>query len=270
MLSGGQRRYDHSIELPIMAEKCPIDHASMTPEQLQKAAQAYRFQQDSLSPAAAPPQSAIPQTSLSSDARPACDSNNQANIVGDNFPDSKPHAEQRLKLSSAPVESNIPRGGADSTGNSYNNWVFPSPQRFYNAMKKKGWAPNELDMPFVVSIHNTVNEQAWKKVLSYENFHKNSCNQPKLLKFRGRPNDLSPKAQFLSFFGYIKPFDRHDWVVDRCGEEIRYILDFYEGPNVANLPAAIHIDVRPAVSAGGVIDRVRMTFNEWFGKPPQQ
>jgi hypothetical protein len=23
------------------------------------------------------------------------------------------------------------------------------------------------------------------------------------------------------------PFDRHDWVVDRCGQEVRYVIDFY-------------------------------------------
>ena len=25
----------------------------------------------------------------------------------------------------------------------------------------------------------------------------------------------------------IVPFDRHDWTVDRCGEEVRYIIDYY-------------------------------------------
>jgi hypothetical protein len=23
------------------------------------------------------------------------------------------------------------------------------------------------------------------------------------------------------------PFDRHDWYVDRCGKEVRYVIDFY-------------------------------------------
>jgi hypothetical protein len=26
---------------------------------------------------------------------------------------------------------------------------------------------------------------------------------------------------------YTAPFDRHDWVVDRCGTRVRYIIDFY-------------------------------------------
>jgi hypothetical protein len=25
----------------------------------------------------------------------------------------------------------------------------------------------------------------------------------------------------------IAPFDRHDWYVDRCGREIKYVIDYY-------------------------------------------
>lgn len=38
---------------------------------------------------------------------------------------------------------------------------------------------------------------------------------------RGRPQDYSPKARLLNMLGYKLPFDRHDWIVDRCGEEVR-------------------------------------------------
>jgi len=38
---------------------------------------------------------------------------------------------------------------------------------------------------------------------------------------RGRPQDYSPKARLLNLLGYKLPFDRHDWIVDRCGEEVR-------------------------------------------------
>lgn len=38
---------------------------------------------------------------------------------------------------------------------------------------------------------------------------------------RGRPQEFSPKARLLNLLGYRLPFDRHDWVVDRCGEEVR-------------------------------------------------
>lgn len=62
--------------------------------------------------------------------------------------------------------------------------------------------------------------------------------------------------------GYKLPFDRHDWVVDRCGTEVRYIIDFYNADTrKAGTPAAMHLDVRPALdSFGAVVDRVRMAI----------
>lgn len=31
---------------------------------------------------------------------------------------------------------------------------------------------------------------------------------------------------------YELPFDRHDWIVDRCGREVRYVIDYYDGGKV--------------------------------------
>lgn len=56
---------------------------------------------------------------------------------------------------------------------------------------------------------------------------------PRLKKFMGRPQEYSPKARLLNFLGYKLPFDRHDWVVDRCGREVR----FSEGLNQGTLEA---------------------------------
>ena len=28
--------------------------------------------------------------------------------------------------------------------------------------------------------------------------------------------------------GYQLPFDRHDWIVDRAGKEVRYVIDYYD------------------------------------------
>lgn len=61
--------------------------------------------------------------------------------------------------------------------------------------------------------------------------------------------------------GYKLPFDRHDWIVDRCGQDVRYVIDFYSGARVPGVPASMHLDVRPAldsVSAG--LDRLRMQW----------
>ena len=62
--------------------------------------------------------------------------------------------------------------------------------------------------------------------------------------------------------GYQLPFDRHDWVVDRCGTPVRYVIDFYAGNAAqAGAPAAMHLDVRPALdSTGALVDRARMAW----------
>lgn len=36
---------------------------------------------------------------------------------------------------------------------------------------------------------------------------------------------------------FVRPFDRHDWIVDRCGREVRYVIDFYDGGSVT-VPAS--------------------------------
>lgn len=149
--------------------------------------------------------------------------------------------------------------------NGEESWVYPSEQQFYNAMKRKGWNPKEHDMSTVVAIHNAVNERSWAEVMRWEKKYHCECEQPKLLRFQGKPKDLSPKARLLTLMGYNSPFDRHDWVVDRCGVEVRYIIDFYRGRQIDGVPASFHIDARPALdSVEALKDRVKMTFSEWF------
>jgi hypothetical protein len=46
----------------------------------------------------------------------------------------------------------------------------------------------------------------------------------------------SPLARLRSLFGGPLPFDRHDWYVDRCGQEVRYIIDFYFYDDKAGTP----------------------------------
>ena len=55
----------------------------------------------------------------------------------------------------------------------------------------------------------------------WEALHARQCGEPRLKRFQGRPNDHSPKARLLNLLGYKLPFDRHDWVVDRCGRDVR-------------------------------------------------
>ena len=272
------------------ASGCPIDHSKLSKEQWEQwsnqhtAHLARQSQPTSATTITATtittpqhPPTATTQTSASL----ACDSSTidsstpyptstAFQSVGDVFPDSKPSPNQRLALSTLPIASSIPRSGTDpATAAAHTVWTFPSPQRFYNAMLKKGWSPNEHDMPAVVSIHNTVNEHTWARVSAMERSLHPNCRDVRLARFRGRPNDLSVKARVAGVvMGAERPFDRHDWVVDRCGKEVRYVIDFYGGRESelsGGQAAAVHIDARPAIDdVGGLYDRLRLAAREWL------
>ena len=128
-----------------------------------------------------------------------------------------------------------------------------------------------------------MNERTWMELLKWEKIRNSSDDDgaatgiatvppPRLVRFQGRPNDLSPKALFKMYIlGYTKPFDRHDWYVDRGdgSEPIRYIIDFYSGNlNTSNGGSdggdsnnpmmkrqsndgriGFHLDVRPALDS---------------------
>ncbi len=115
-------------------------------------------------------------------------------------------------------------------------------------------------MRAVVAIHNTVNEKAWGEVLEWErSLHPECLSSLKLLRFQGKPDEPTPRARARSLAGYALPFDRHDWVVERCGKEVTYLIDFYRGKPTPAKPVAMHIDARPAVTdAATAWDRLRM------------
>ena len=83
------------------------------------------------------------------------------------------------------------------------------------------------------------------------------------LRFEGKPKEPTLKARMKEFVGYKPPFDRHDWVVDRCGAEVRYLIDYYNGRPVAGTskPVSMYIDARPAGDTlTDVWDRLRRPF----------
>ncbi|KAI0374742.1 cytochrome C1 heme lyase [Pilatotrama ljubarskyi] len=129
-------------------------------------------------------------------------------------------------------------------------WVYPSQAQFFAAMARKNHNPNESDMKVIVPIHNAVNERAWQEIMKWEAGQGGEkCGGVKLVSFKGRPNDRTPRARWYSLLGYSPPFDRHDWVVDRCGSRMRYVIDFYTGhgggPSSKNV--SFFLDVRPAL-----------------------
>lgn len=138
---------------------------------------------------------------------------------------------------------------------------------FVPALKRKGKGDDvsEQDMEAVVHTHNTMNELTWREVMVWESLHRNQCKEPTLLRFTGRPDDLSPLARLRGWFGGPLPFDRHDWYVDRCGEEVRYVIDFYFDDEKAGSPEAFEIVARPAIdSFDSALDRLKMRIYRTF------
>ncbi|EAA61636.1 hypothetical protein AN6990.2 [Aspergillus nidulans FGSC A4] len=181
--------------------------------------------------------------------------------------------------------SSIPRG--DSEG----NWEYPSPQQMYNAMLRKGYTDTPQDaVEAMVAVHNFLNEGAWSEIVNWERiFSKGWANAwekcrrgeeniplelakeeyygiatttpPRLVRFQGRPQDLTPKAQFFQILGRLypakfetkPPFDRHDWYVMRetpsGPKEIRYVIDYYSGPPEPTGEPVFYLDIRPALDS---------------------
>lgn len=101
-----------------------------------------------------------------------------------------------------------------------------------------------------------------------------------LTRFKGRPGELSPKARFWLFAGWLlptrfkyvlkvpvrdsnaltccstePPFDRHDWIVRRhsTGQEVRYVIDYYSAPPESDGSPVFSLDVRPALDSFGTV-----------------
>jgi len=122
---------------------------------------------------------------------------------------------------------------------------------FFDAMKRKNYDPQARDMQSIVPIHNAVNERAWKEILDWEKGRgSEKCGGPKLVSFSGQATALTPKARFNSILGYTAPFDRHDWVVDRCGTRVEYVIDFYSGRDEGKVGKSLnfYLDVRPKLN----------------------
>lgn len=157
--------------------------------------------------------------------------------------------------SACPSNAEQETGADTATG----NWVYPSEKQFYEAMKRKGHdGASAADMKTVVPIHNAVNERAWAEILRWEKPFVEGCGcaeGPKLQSFMGESKRMTPKARLNTLLGYTAPFDRHDWIVDRCGTRVDYVIDFYAGRNNDKAGAGklnFYLDVRPK-------------FNTWEG-----
>lgn len=202
------------------------------------------------------------------------------------------HSSQKMDLPTVRTISSIPKGS-----NSKEFWEYPSPQQMYNAMIRKGKIDTntgeeipEDAVESMVFVHNFLNEGCWQEVLEWEKPYTEKTNvAPKLLKFMGKPDQLSPRAKWYQMLGKWfpnhfygeAPFDRHDWVILRADptstdpetpglKKVRYVIDFYGGPDDSDGLPTFNLDVRPALDdASNARDRfVRYTqpiMDNYFG-----
>ena len=192
------------------------------------------------------------------------------------FPQSQAEG-QKATLSTRRVMSSIPKTGTDNQ-----KWEYPSPQQFFHALLRRNKTAEEETMEAVVYVHNAVNEESWEQILEYESLHKEVCLEPSLQRFVGNSEKISPKAWLMQKVTGQELFDRHDWIVDRCGAKaVRYIIDYYDTTNTSAADGKfnVRIDARPALDdIGNVWDRLRFPivkkFRDWIrpvppsGEPP--
>lgn len=145
--------------------------------------------------------------------------------------------------------STIPR--ADGAGGG--TWEYPSPQQMYNAMLRKGYTDTPQDaVESMVAVHNFLNEGAWAEIAEWEEIFSKGLisgwqkcrrgnenlamelarermrrereddynDQPSLVRFQGRPQELSPRARMMQALGWLYPAKfglvRHTAILDFC------------------------------------------------------
>ncbi|KAI1777010.1 cytochrome c/c1 heme-lyase [Hypoxylon cercidicola] len=212
-----------------------------------------------------------------------------------------PAPDQTQALPTSREPSTIPRGDGDG------NWEYPSPQQMYNALLRKGYTDTDVTaVESMVSVHNFLNEGAWAEIMDWEKRFSGGlyrgwrvCSHgeqnfdtmvkkygyqkevedlsPSLVRFQGRPKDMTPKAAMFQVMGWLypgafgtePPFDRHDWYVSRDingqKREVRYVIDYYSGPPEPTGEPVFYLDVRPAMTPTGAAERaVRWGCDVWW------
>lgn len=172
---------------------------------------------------------ASPQPSAASEARSTLSKLNPLNYMFSSISQERaPNQTMDLPVEREP--SSIPRGDAEG------NWEYPSPQQMYNAMLRKGYTDTPQDaVESMVAVHNFLNEGAWAEIVGWERiFAKglgsawdmcrrgeegiafeamkqemmgttDQSTEPRLLRFQGRPHELTPKAKILQALGWVYP-----------------------------------------------------------------
>jgi len=182
-------------------------------------------------------------------------------------PNQQPSLDQPFPLSTEREVSSIPTASEDRK-----HWVYPSAQMFWNAMIRKGWRWNTEEIPnpnvvdSIITMHNQNNELVWQEILKWEYLHHKECQDPRLVKFSGDATKFTPRARIRQLMGYELPFDRHDWIVDRCGRHVHYVIDYYDTREATeeNSGRFTTTDVRPALDSwSNAYDRMLVCYWRW-------
>nr|CAD7392332.1 unnamed protein product [Timema cristinae] len=94
-------------------------------------------------------------------------------------------------------------------------------------------------------------QQAWHEVLKWEALHAKECADPRLKRFGGKATEYSPRARIRHWMG--------------CGKEVRYIIDYYDGPIHPGSYSFAILDVRPAMDSWeNCWDRMKVAYWRWM------
>ncbi|KAH8930796.1 cytochrome c and c1 heme-lyase [Atractiella rhizophila] len=300
---------------PATASSCPVPH------HLRSSYDHPLFHPPTDTPAAHPPQASGQSERGSDKGRDWRDTLSKERVVSSiprsslSVPSSEArfsHSHPSTSSASASDSNTAPEEGGAGAGEA--NWVYPSPHQFYTSLVSKHPPSYTRTVPpetaeSIVQIHNAVNEKVWREILKWERMVGSTAGasagedvqgggggggggvegQVKLVSFRGRAGDMTPRARWRSWIGYAPPFDRHDWIIerplpppsptpspslspqettpttttmttdDRKPAQIRYVIDFYKG---RGSDLAFFLDVRPALDGW---EGVRMRWERWRG-----
>ncbi|KAA8576741.1 hypothetical protein EYC84_006808 [Monilinia fructicola] len=157
----------------------------------------------------------------------------------------------------------------------------------------KGSDTDATAVESMVSVHNFLNEGAWAEIVEWERrfgkglakgwencrrgeqgskagadigANEDEVPQPKLVRFMGRPKEMTPKAALIHT---EPPFDRHDWFVQReykgQKKEVRYVIDYYSGGEEPTGEPIFYLDVRPALTPTQAVERMmRWSGDVWY------
>jgi cytochrome c heme-lyase len=161
--------------------------------------------------------------------------------------------------------SAIPASSHQGNSSDGSSWLNPSANQLYRALARKNKSIEPHDALAVANIHQVVTDNTWLAIMEYESRYSAQCKEPKLLRFYGMDGVYSAKAKLMNWLRFSPlPFDRHDWIVDRCGKQVKYIIDYYSLESVdsstGETEIAYFIDARPAPDMRGLADRAAVAW----------